>query len=200
MSQDIKAVSYCIGMSVADSLMQQDLSGIDPQVMAEAIADIFAGKTPKFSPEQANGIIQAYLQEVTESKFEVYKKEGEAFLAQNKEKSGVQTTSTGLQYEVISEGSGAKPTANDTVQVHYHGTLIDGTVFDSSIERGLPATFGVHQVIKGWTEALQLMPVGSKYRLYIPQDLAYGAHPHPGGAIKPFMALIFDVELLAIQN
>jgi len=200
MSQDIKAVSYCIGMSVADSLMQQDLSGIDPQVMSEAIADIFAGKTPKFSPEQANGIIQAYLQEVTESKFEVYKKEGEDFLAANKDKAGVQTTSTGLQYEVISEGSGVKPSANDTVQVHYHGTLIDGTVFDSSVDRGLPATFGVHQVIKGWTEALQLMPVGSKYRLYIPQDLAYGAHPHPGGAIKPFMTLIFDVELLAIQN
>ena len=200
MSQDINAVSYCIGMSIADSLMQQDLNGIDPQIMAEAIADIFAGKTPKFSPEQANGIIQSYVQGMAESKFEVYKTEGEEFLSQNKGKAGVQTTSTGLQYEVISEGTGAKPTANDTVQVHYHGTLIDGTVFDSSVERGLPATFGVHQVIKGWTEALQLMPVGSKYRLYIPQDLAYGAHPHPGGAIKPFMALIFDVELLAIQN
>lgn len=187
-------------MSVADSLMQQDLNGIDPQVMAEAIADAFAGNTLKFSPEQANGIIQGYLQDQAASKFEVYKTEGEAFLAENKSKSGVQTTSTGLQYEVISEGSGAKPSSTDTVQVHYHGTLIDGTVFDSSVERGLPATFGVHQVIKGWTEALQLMPVGSKYRLYIPQDLAYGAHPHPGGAIKPFMALIFDVELIAIQN
>jgi len=200
MSQDIKAVSYCIGMSVADSLMQQDLNGIDPQVLAEAIADVFAGSTLKFSPDQANGIIQAYLQDVTASKFEVYKTEGEDFLAKNKEKAGVQTTATGLQYEVITEGSGAKPSANDTVQVHYHGTLTDGTVFDSSVERGLPATFGVHQVIKGWTEALQLMPVGSKYRLYIPQDLAYGAHPHPGGAIKPFMTLIFDVELIAIEN
>jgi FKBP-type peptidyl-prolyl cis-trans isomerase len=112
----------------------------------------------------------------------------------------VKTTSSGLQYEVIEEGTGAKPSATDTVKVHYHGTLTDGTVFDSSVQRGLPATFGVHQVIKGWTEALQLMSVGSKYRLYIPQELAYGAHPHPGGAIKPFMALVFDVELIAIEN
>lgn len=200
MSQDISAVSYCIGLSVADSLMQQELGGIDPVIMAEAIADVFHGKTMKYSPDQASQIIQAYLQEVTESKFEVYKTEGEAFLAENAKKEGVHTTASGLQYEVVEEGTGAKPSATDTVQVHYHGTLTDGTVFDSSIARGLPATFGVHQVIKGWTEALQLMPVGSKYRLYIPQDLAYGAHPHPGGAIKPYMALIFDVELIAIEN
>ncbi len=200
MSQDIKAVSYCIGLSVADSLMQQDLKGIDPQTMSQAIADVFEGKTVQYSPEQANEIIQGYIQSLAESKFEAVKTDGEAFLAQNKTKAGVHTTESGLQYEVISEGTGVKPSANDTVQVHYHGTLIDGTVFDSSVERGLPATFGVHQVIKGWTEALQLMPVGSKYKLYIPQDLAYGAHPHPGGAIKPFEALIFDVELIAIQN
>lgn len=187
-------------MSVADSLIQQDLDGIDPIVMAEAIKDAFAGNTMKFSPDQANQIIQEYVQGVAASKFEVYKKEGEDFLAANASKPGVQTTPSGLQYEVISEGAGPKPSATDTVRVHYHGTLIDGTVFDSSISRGLPATFGVHQVIKGWTEALQLMPVGSKYRLYIPQDLAYGAHPHPGGAIKPFMALVFDVELLGIEN
>jgi FKBP-type peptidyl-prolyl cis-trans isomerase FklB len=200
MSQDIHAVSYCIGMSVADSLIQQDLDGIDPIVMAEAIKDAFAGNNMKFSPDQANQIIQEYLQGLAASKFEVYKKEGDDFLAANASKPGIHTTLSGLQYEVISEGSGPKPSATDTVRVHYHGTLIDGTVFDSSVERGLPATFGVHQVIKGWTEALQLMPVGSKYRLYIPQDLAYGAHPHPGGAIKPFMALIFDVELLGIEN
>ncbi|MFY7989916.1 MAG: FKBP-type peptidyl-prolyl cis-trans isomerase [Fluviicola sp.] len=200
MSQDIHAVSYCIGMSVADSLIQQDLDGIDPIVMAEAIKDAFAGNNMKFSPDQANQIIQEYLQGLAASKFEVYKKEGEDFLAANASKPGIHTTPSGLQYEVISEGNGPKPAASDTVRVHYHGTLIDGTVFDSSISRGLPATFGVHQVIKGWTEALQLMPVGSKYRLYIPQDLAYGAHPHPGGAIKPFMALIFDVELLGIEN
>lgn len=199
MSQDINAVSYCIGLSVADSLMQQELGGINPTVMAEAIAAVFNGETSKYTSEEANGIIQAYLQDVTASKFEVYKAEGEAFLAENAKKEGVQTTASGLQYEIIEAGNGAKPVATDTVKVHYHGTLIDGTVFDSSVSRGMPATFGVHQVIKGWTEALQLMPVGSKYRLYIPQDLAYGAQPHPGGAIKPFMALIFDVELISIE-
>lgn len=200
MSQDIQAVSYCIGLSVADSLMQQDLGGINPSVMAEAISDVFNGKTMKYSPDQANEIIQKYVQEIAASKFEVYKNEGEAFLSENAKKEGVTTTASGLQYEVVEMGKGPKPKSTDTVSVHYHGTLIDGTVFDSSVTRGIPATFGVHQVIKGWTEALQLMPVGSKYRLYIPQDLAYGAHPHPGGAIKPFMALIFDVELLGIEN
>jgi FKBP-type peptidyl-prolyl cis-trans isomerase FklB len=199
MSQDINAVSYCIGLSVADSLMQQELGGINPTVMAEAITAVFNGEMSKYSPEEANGIIQAYLQEVTASKFEVYKAEGEAFLAENAKKEGVHATESGLQYEIIEAGNGAKPVSTDTVKVHYHGTLIDGTVFDSSVTRGMPATFGVHQVIKGWTEALQLMPVGSKYRLYIPQDLAYGAQPHPGGAIKPFMALIFDVELISIE-
>lgn len=200
MSQDIQAVSYCIGLSVADSLLQQDLGGIDPTVMAEAISDVFQGETMKYSPEQANEIIQQYIQELTTSKFEVYKQEGEKFLAENAKKEGVTTTASGLQYEVIELGTGEKPKSTDTVNVHYHGTLIDGTVFDSSVTRGIPATFGVHQVIKGWTEALQLMPVGSKYRLYIPEDLAYGAHPHPGGAIKPFMTLIFDVELLGIEK
>ena len=200
MSQDIQAVSYCIGLSVADSLLQQDLGGIDPTVMAEAISDVFQGKTMKYSPDQANEIIQKYVQDIAASKFEVYKKEGEEFLAENAKKEGVTTTASGLQYEVVELGTGAKPKSTDTVNVHYHGTLIDGTVFDSSVTRGIPATFGVHQVIKGWTEALQLMPVGSKYRLYIPEDLAYGAHPHPGGAIKPFMTLIFDVELLGNEN
>ncbi|AEA45974.1 FKBP-type peptidyl-prolyl cis-trans isomerase [Fluviicola taffensis] len=200
MSQDIQAVSYCIGLSVADSLLQQDLGGIDPTALAEAISDVFQGKTMKYSPEQANEIIQSYVQEITTSKFEVYKVEGTEFLTENAKKEGVTTTDSGLQYEVIELGTGAKPLSTDTVNVHYHGTLIDGTVFDSSVTRGIPATFGVHQVIKGWTEALQLMPVGSKYRLYIPEDLAYGAHPHPGGAIKPFMTLIFDVELLGIEN
>lgn len=200
MSQDIHAVSYCIGMSIGDSLLQQDLGGIDPSVLAEAVKDMFQGNTMKYSPEQANEIIQAYVQKLAASKYEEDKKAGEDFLAENGKKAGVTTTASGLQYEVIEAGAGNKPTATDTVKVHYHGTLIDGTVFDSSISRGIPATFGVHQVIKGWTEALQLMPVGSKYRLYIPQELAYGAHPHPGGAIKPFMALIFDVELIAIEN
>jgi len=198
MTEEIKAVSYCVGMSIADSLKQQDLDQIAPEVIAEAIKEVFSGSTPKYSPNEANSIIQTYISTLNESKFGANKEEGESFLASNKSKEGITTTTTGLQFEVITEGEGKKPAAEDTVKVHYHGTLIDGTVFDSSVERGEPATFGVHQVIPGWTEALQLMNAGSKYRLYIPQNLAYGASPHPGGAIKPYMALIFDVELLEV--
>jgi FKBP-type peptidyl-prolyl cis-trans isomerase FklB len=110
----------------------------------------------------------------------------------------VHSSASGLQYEILEEGNGAKPGPTSQVTVHYHGTLIDGTVFDSSVQRGAPATFGVNQVIRGWTEALQLMSEGAKYRLSIPQELAYGANPHPGGAIQPYAALIFDVELISI--
>jgi FKBP-type peptidyl-prolyl cis-trans isomerase FklB len=195
---DIKEVSYCVGMSLGGSLMQQNLKDLSPENIAEAIKDTFEGKDLKYTPEQANEIIQNFLREKSEAQFGANKEAGEKFLAENAKKDSVTTTTSGLQYEVISAGSGDKPGATSNVTVHYHGTLIDGTVFDSSVERGQPATFGVHQVIKGWTEALQLMPQGSKYRLYIPQDLAYGASPHPGGPIEPYMALIFDVELIEI--
>ena len=198
MSQDIKEVSYSVGMSIAGSLLQQNLQEISTEVMAEAISDVFAGNTPKVSPEQANQVIQEYLAKKNESQFEVNKKLGEEFLAVNFKKEGVKTTLSGLQYEVITEKGGKKPGATDSVTVHYHGSLLDGTVFDSSVERKEPATFGVNQVIPGWTEALQLMGEGDKFKLYIPQDLAYGANPHPGGPIQPFMALVFEVELLSI--
>lgn len=192
------AVSYCVGMSLGESLKQQNLEGISPEGIAQAIKDTFEGNQLKYSPQEANEIIQSFLAEQSVKAYGKNKEEGDAFLAENAKKEGVVTTPSGLQYEVITEGNGPKPEASSNVTVHYHGTLIDGTVFDSSVERGQPASFGVHQVIKGWTEALQLMPVGSKFRLYIPQDLAYGAQPHPGGPIEPFMALIFDVELLEI--
>lgn len=198
MTDEIKAVSYCIGMSVAGSLKQQNLGDISPEVIGEAIKDIFEGNELKYSPEEADGIIQKYLQGVMEKKFEVNKEVGEAFLAENAKRDEVTTTASGLQYEVMEQGSGDKPSETSNVTVHYHGTLINGTVFDSSMERGQPASFGVNQVIKGWTEALQLMSPGAKYRLFIPQELAYGANPHPGGAIEPYMALIFDVELLEV--
>jgi len=198
MTDEIKAVSYCIGMSVAGSLKQQNLGDISPEVIGEAIKDIFEGNELKYSPEEADGIIQKYLQGVMEKKFEVNKEVGEAFLAENAKRDEVTTTASGLQYEVMEAGSGDKPSETSNVTVHYHGTLINGTVFDSSMERGQPASFGVNQVIKGWTEALQLMSPGAKYRLFIPQELAYGANPHPGGAIEPYMALIFDVELLEV--
>jgi FKBP-type peptidyl-prolyl cis-trans isomerase FklB len=198
MSEDLKAVSYCVGMSLGGSLLQQNLQGISTAVLAEAIQDAFDGKEMKYTPEEANTIIQNFLNAEGEKKFGKNKEVADAFLAENTKKEGVTTTASGLQYEVIDAGSGDKPGPQSNVTVHYHGTLIDGTVFDSSIERGQPASFGVNQVIKGWTEALQLMPKGAKYRLYIPQDLAYGATPHPGGPIEPYMALIFDVELIEI--
>ena len=199
MTEELNAVSYAIGLSVASSLKEQNLDQLDPTVLSNAIKDVFENKTPKFSPNEAQDIIQNYLKELSEQQFAKNKEEGEAFLTENGAKTGITTTASGLQFEVVVEGTGKTPSATDLVEVHYHGTLINGNVFDSSIERGTPATFGVNQVIKGWTEALQLMKEGSKYRLYIPQDLAYGAHPHPGGPIEPLMALIFDVELITVK-
>ncbi len=200
MTEDINAVSYCVGMSLAGSLMQQNLQGISPEVMAEAVGDAFQGKPSRYSPEEANEIIQNYLNVAIEEQFKANKEVGEKFLAENFKKEGVLTTISGLQYEVIEEGKGKIPSLTSQVMVNYHGTLLDGSVFDSSVDRNSPATFGVNQVIPGWTEALQLMKEGSKYRLYIPQELAYGQQPHSGGPIQPFMALIFDVELLEVKS
>ena len=198
MSQDIKDVSYSVGMSIAGSLIQQNLQEISTEVLTEAISDMFAGKEPKVSPEKANQIIQAYLQEKNEAQFAVNKTTGATFLAENAKKEGVTTTDSGLQYEVITKGNGAKPGPTDQVTVHYHGTLLDGTVFDSSVARNEPASFGVNQVIPGWTEALQLMQEGDKFKLYIPENIAYGANPHPGGPIQPYMTLVFEVELISV--
>lgn len=198
MTQELEAVSYCIGMSLAGSLQQQNLGTLSPEIVGEAINDALKGNQLKYSPHEAEAIIQKFLKEQSETQFAANKEAGESFLKENASKEGVTITDSGLQYEVITEGDGELPSETSMVTVHYHGTLIDGTVFDSSVERGEPATFGVNQVIKGWTEALQLMKAGSKYRLFIPQDLAYGANPHPGGAIEPHMALVFEVELLSI--
>ncbi len=199
MSEELKAVSYCVGMSLGGSLLQQNLGGISPKILAEAIQDQFDSKELKYTQEEANRIIQDFLKKENEQKFGLNKTKSKEFLDKNLKKNGVKVTSSGLQYEIVKEGSGGKPSLTSTVTVHYHGTLIDGTVFDSSVDRGEPASFPVNQVIKGWTEALQLMSKGSKYRLFIPQELAYGASPHPGGPIEPYMALIFDVELLEIK-
>lgn len=195
MSDELNAVSYCVGMSIAESLIQQNLGNLSVDVFSEAIEDVFQGKELKYTPEEANAIIQQYVQKAMQEQFAVNKTAGEQFLSDNFKREGVKTTLSGLQYEVLSEGEGANPGPTSQVTVHYHGTLVDGTIFDSSVQRGTPATFGVNQVIPGWTEALQLMRKGSKYRLYIPQELAYGANA-PGGVIQPYMALIFDVELL----
>lgn len=198
MEIDKAKASYGVGMSIAESLAQQELSSLDLDQVLAGMRAIFNGETPQMTPDEANRHIQHYLDAQKQLKYEAVKAAGEAFLADNAQRPEVQTTASGLQYEVLQEGQGPKPGPTSQVTVHYHGTLIDGTVFDSSFQRGTPATFGVNQVIRGWTEALQLMPQGAKYRLSIPQELAYGANPHPGGAIQPYAALIFDVELISI--
>ena len=199
MDQMKKDASYSVGMSIGQSLQGQNLDEIDLDSFLEGIRAIFNEEQLRYTPEEANQKIMTYLNAMNESRFAVFKNEGEQFLAENAKRETITTLPSGLQYEIIEEGTGAKPTETNQVTVHYHGTFTDGTVFDSSISRGTPASFGVNQVIKGWTEALQLMPEGSKWKLYIPQDLAYGSNPHPGGPIKPYMALIFDVELIAIN-
>jgi len=200
MTEELKAVSYCIGMSVGGSLIQQNLKELSTDILAEAINDSFEGNQMKYSSEEANSIIQKYITEQGQEKYGANREAGEKYLTENTKREGVTVTESGLQYEVIKAATGDNPSLTDKVTVHYHGTLIDGTVFDSSVERGEPATFGVNQVISGWTEALQLMSIGSKYRLYIPENLAYGGTPHPGGPIEPFMMLIFDVELIEIES
>jgi FKBP-type peptidyl-prolyl cis-trans isomerase FklB len=199
MQNNLKDLSYALGMNVAQSLKSQQFTEIDLESFTEAFDAILKGNELRMDDEQANKSIQVYLQEKQKERFTKNLEEGTVFLAQNGQREVVKTTESGLQYEVLTEGAGENPVEHSQVTVHYHGTLINGEVFDSSYQRGTPATFGLNQVIRGWTEGLQLMNKGSKFRFYIPQELAYGASPRPGGPIEPYSALIFDVELLEIQ-
>jgi FKBP-type peptidyl-prolyl cis-trans isomerase FklB len=188
------SVSYAIGMSVAKFYSQQGIKNLNSAMCAKAISDVFGNKKELLTEEQANLAVMRFLNPNVFKNIEA----GEKFLAENKTKPGVKTTASGLQYEVITEGKGAKPLATDTVEVNYAGTLLDGTEFDNSYKRGAPITFSLNGVIRGWTEALQLMPVGSKYKLYVPYQLAYGMNdngPIPGGSV-----LVFEVELLNIKG
>lgn len=191
-------LSYALGMSMASNLMNSGLKQIDVESFVKAFTEIMTNAAPAMSPQEANQVIQSYFSKMQEDMLENNLKEGEAFFKENGKKDGVVTLPSGLQYEVLQEGSGATPKATDKVKCHYHGTLLNGQVFDSSVQRGEPAVFGVNQVIKGWVEALQLMSVGSKWKLYIPSDLAYGAQG-AGNSIEPNSALIFEVELLGIE-
>ncbi|MFO7923762.1 MAG: FKBP-type peptidyl-prolyl cis-trans isomerase [Bacteroidales bacterium] len=188
-------ISYAIGVTFGSSLLMSGIEDINPQAVALAIQELFDGDTTAINPEEANMMLNDYFGKL---QFGDNIEEGEEFLAENRLKEGVITTDSGIQYEVIEMGDGPQPSADDEVVVHYKGTLIDGTQFDSSYERGEPAQFQLNQVIPGWTEALQLMSVGSKWRIYIPQELAYGANPRQGGVIEPYMMLIFEIELLDI--
>lgn len=191
------SLSYCIGLSIGKSLAESDLQDVDVAKIAQGMSDILKNN-PTMSLQEAEMYIQKVMVAKQEAKSADYIKMQQAFLEQNKIKEGVKTTSSGLQYKVISEGNGAKPVATDMVTVHYTGTLIDGTVFDSSVQRGEPATFGLNQVIPGWTEGVQLMSVGSKYQFFIPQELGYGQGGM--GEIKPYSTLIFEVELISIEK
>ncbi|MEO5592113.1 MAG: FKBP-type peptidyl-prolyl cis-trans isomerase [Chitinophagaceae bacterium] len=201
------SLSYSIGMSLASFYKQQGITNINTTLLNRAINDIKTGKT-LLTEEQMTACVNNYLQKKQAEKMEVSHqanagiietnhKAGEAFLAENKTKPGVITTASGLQYMVIKEGTGPKPLPADKVKCHYHGTLLDGTVFDSSVDRGQPVDFPVTGVIQGWVEALQLMPVGSKWKLFLPANLAYGDNA-AGPKIAPGSTLIFDVELLEI--
>lgn len=196
-NSQVEKFSYAIGLSLASNLLQSRITNVDLNSLFAAITDVMEGKMPKISPQEANSVIEEHFKAQEANLGAINEKEGEAFLSANKAEKEVVALESGLQYLVITQGTGNKPSATDKVKCHYHGTLIDGTVFDSSLQRGEPAVFPVNGVIKGWVEALQLMSTGSKWRLFIPPHLAYGDHG-AGGAIGPKTTLIFDVELLEI--
>jgi len=197
-------VSYSIGLNIGNNLKQQGVE-VDPAVLVRGVQDAISGAKALMTPEEVQQCMTQFQQEMNEKQLanaakeaDKNMKEGEAFLAENKKKEGVVTLPSGLQYKVITPGTGATPKATDTVTTHYRGTLIDGTEFDSSYKRGEPASFPVNGVIPGWTEALQLMQVGAKWQLFIPANLAYGSRG-AGGRIGPNATLIFDIELLGIK-
>jgi FKBP-type peptidyl-prolyl cis-trans isomerase FklB len=203
LNNQLDTVSYLIGRILGENVLR-DLSNANKELVIKGLSDRLK-ESPSLCNDPQNKIISAYFQKLEAEKQAVSaqegmkaREEGILFLNTNKTKTNVQTTSSGLQYEIVVLGKGDKPKATDQVTVHYHGTTTDGKVFDSSVDRGEPATFGLNQVIKGWTEGLQLMPVGSKFKFYIPQELAYGEQS-PSPAIKPYSVLIFEVELLKIN-
>jgi len=189
--------SYGLGMSIGESLLKDGLDSLDMDIFIQGVKDRIAG-TNKIPVEESQKALQTYYTEMQSAKGNKNIEAGLAFMELNGKKDGVTTLASGMQYEVMTEGSGPKPTASDKVTTHYHGTLIDGTIFDSSVERGQPASFPVNGVIQGWVEALQLMGTGSKWRLFIPPNLAYGAQGSPP-VIGPNSTLIFEVELISID-
>ena len=190
-------VSYALGLSIGNNFQNSGIKQLQVADFVKGLEDVLGEKQPAISYEEAKQVINDYFMKLQQERLEINKQAGAEFLEINHHKAGVVELPSGLQYEILKQGTGAKPSANDKVKCHYHGTLINGTVFDSSVQRGEPATFGVSQVIPGWIEALQLMPVGSKWRLFIPSNLAYGEHG-AGDVIEPNSTLIFDVELLDI--
>ncbi len=199
LKNELDSLSYALGMSIANNLKSQGVEDINSSAMSAALKDVYTGGDTVMNPEDANKFINDYFASAMAKKSEVEQAAGKKFLEENAKKEGVVVLPSGLQYKVIKMGDGPKPSKDDKVTTHYHGTLIDGTVFDSSVERNEPATFPVGGVIPGWVEALQMMPVGSKWKLFVPSDLAYGDRG-AGPKIGPGATLIFDVELLKIAE
>jgi FKBP-type peptidyl-prolyl cis-trans isomerase FklB len=199
LKDSLQNFSYAFGTSIGNNLKTVGFDSISYSAFSSALEDAIKGEE-KMSIQEAQKLIKTMIQGKQEEMAKAQSKEGELFLAANGKRPEVVTTESGLQYEILNKSDGAIPTSTDKVKVHYTGTLINGDVFDSSIERGEPTTFGVAQVISGWTEALLLMPVGSKWKVFIPQDLAYGPRGAGGGEIPPYATLIFEMELLAIEN
>ncbi len=202
--KQLDRLSYALGLSMGNNFRSSGIESLDIQDFADGVAAVFNGVTPKMTYDEAKDVIREFFtaleekqKEAASKMAEVNRQAGEAFLAENGKRVEVMTTPSGLQYEILEDGNGPRPEATDQVEVHYTGKLIDGTIFDSSVDRGVPATFGVTQVIPGWVEALQLMKAGSKWRLFIPSQLAYGPQG-AGGVIGPNQTLIFDVELLKV--
>ena len=198
-SSEISRVSYSLGISIANNLKQQNFDSITIEALSKGIEDAYSQNELMVSQEEANEIIQNFFKAKADKKAIENIDLGKNFLEENKTKEGVVTLASGMQYQVITEGTGDTPSLESKVTTHYHGTLIDGTVFDSSADRGQPASFPVQGVIPGWTEALQLMKVGSKWKLFIPSELAYGPNS-PGGSIGPNSTLVFEVELISIDQ
>ncbi|MBC8592896.1 FKBP-type peptidyl-prolyl cis-trans isomerase [Oscillospiraceae bacterium N12] len=191
--------SYAIGLGIGQNLLGMGAKGIEVNDFAQAIKDVLEGNQTAISHQEAREIVNKYFEELEQKMNAASIEQGKAFLTENAKRANVVTLPSGLQYEVIKEGNGKLAKATDQVKCHYEGTLIDGTLFDSSVKRGQPAVFGVNQVIPGWVEALQLMPEGSKWKLYIPSELAYGAQG-AGEMIPPHSTLVFEVELLEVLN
>jgi len=191
-------ISYALGLSMGQNLMGSGVEKLNYQDLAAGIEDVLTHQQPKISYQEAQQVLNTFFQELETKVAGAAKADGEKFLAENAKREGVKVTASGLQYEVLEPSLGQKPKATDTVRVHYEGTLIDGTVFDSSYKRGESISFPLNGVIKGWTEGLQLMSIGSKYKFFIPYQLAYGERG-AGASIPPYAALIFTVELLGIE-
>jgi FKBP-type peptidyl-prolyl cis-trans isomerase len=198
LSDSTEQVSYCFGVVLGQNFRNTGLDSLDMEVFLTAMKDVLSNKPLKVQPKEAEATMHRYMQATMMKKSAVAKEQSHKFLEANKTKEGVKTTESGLQYKIVSDGNGKSPTTTDRVTVHYTGKLVDGTIFDSSIQRGQPATFRVNQVISGWTEALQLMQEGDKWILYIPYALGYGERGSPP-QIPPFSTLIFEVELMKVN-